>query len=107
LLARAGDARGVSIAVEELGVELGGSGAIRRRSTGPADAAVQSDELRAALHRAIAALPEHYREVLALRSQHHLSYPEIASALDIPLKTVESRVTRAFSALRKLLARHR
>lgn len=73
----------------------------------PADAALQSDELRLALRRAIASLPEPYRQVLTLRSQHYLSYAEIAAVLEIPLKTVESRVTRAFRTLRERLAQHR
>ncbi|HWC74639.1 MAG TPA: sigma-70 family RNA polymerase sigma factor, partial [Gemmatimonadales bacterium] len=73
----------------------------------PADATVESAELRAAVRRAVAGLPEPYREVLTLRTQHQLSYPEIAAVLDIPLKTVETRVTRAFKALREVLAVHR
>lgn len=73
----------------------------------PVDAGVQSEELRLALRRAIASLPDPYRQVLTLRSQHHLSYAEIATVLEIPLKTVESRVTRAFRALRERLAQHR
>ncbi len=69
-----------------------------------ADAVVQSEETRTLIARAVAALPEPYRQVLALRSEHQLSYPEIAEVLQIPLKTVESRVTRAFRALREALA---
>ncbi len=68
-----------------------------------ADTAVHAAEVRTLLRRAIATLPAHYQQVLALRSMHHMSYPEIAMALQIPLKTVESRVTRAFRALRKAL----
>jgi RNA polymerase sigma-70 factor (ECF subfamily) len=67
------------------------------------DAAVYTDEVQTLLQRAVAALPEHYRQVLSLRSEHHLSYPEIAATLGIPLKTVESRMTRAFRALREAL----
>jgi RNA polymerase sigma-70 factor (ECF subfamily) len=68
-----------------------------------ADAAVQSEEARTLIDRAVATLPEPYRQVLALRSEHQLSYPEIAAVLQIPLKTVESRVTRAFRTLREAL----
>lgn len=72
-----------------------------------ADAALQSEEVKAAVHHAVTALPEPYRQVLTLRSQHQLSYPEIAAVLEIPLKTVESRVTRAFKMLREGLERLR
>jgi RNA polymerase sigma-70 factor (ECF subfamily) len=69
-----------------------------------ADAMVQSEEARTLISRAVASLPEPYRQVLALRSEHQMSYPEIAAVLQIPLKTVESRVTRAFRTLREALS---
>lgn len=68
-----------------------------------ADATMQQDEIRQRLRRAVAALPEPYRDVLVLRSEHQLSYPEIAAVLQVSLKTVESRVTRAFRTLRETL----
>lgn len=68
-----------------------------------ADAAVQSEEVRTLIVRAVARLPEPYREVLALRLDHQMSHSEIAALLQIPLKTVESRVTRAFRTLREAL----
>jgi RNA polymerase sigma-70 factor, ECF subfamily len=47
------------------------------------------------LHRAIAALPLAYREVLVLREIEGLSYQEISSVMSIPIGTVMSRLARA------------
>lgn len=51
------------------------------------------------LHRAIAALPISYREVLVLREIEELSYQQIAKALSIPIGTVMSRLARARNLL--------
>jgi RNA polymerase sigma-70 factor, ECF subfamily len=51
------------------------------------------------LRRAIATLPEEYREVVALCELEEMSYDETAAALDCPVGTVRSRLHRA----RKLL----
>lgn len=51
------------------------------------------------IHRAIAALPIAYREVLVLREIEGLSYQEVAKALSIPIGTVMSRLARARSLL--------
>ena len=52
---------------------------------------------------AINALPEHYRIMLVLRHQEHLSYEEIASTLEIPLGTVKARIHRAREMLKSSL----
>jgi len=70
----------------------------------PHDEAV-GRELEVAIHRAIAKLPDRYRLVLTLRAQHHLTIPEIARVLDLPLKTAETRASRAVQALRAALER--
>jgi RNA polymerase sigma-70 factor (ECF subfamily) len=69
----------------------------------PADERVHDSDLRAALDRAISKLPERYRRVINLRSDHGLSYAEIAEVLGIPARTVETQVTRAIKALREQL----
>lgn len=51
------------------------------------------------LHRAIAALPHSFREVLVLREIEELSYREISGVLSIPIGTVMSRLARARSLL--------
>ncbi len=56
----------------------------------------------------IASLPRHYREAYELYTFQHLSYEEIAARLEVPPKTVGSRLNRARSRLRALVqARHR
>lgn len=62
-------------------------------------------ELRAAVQRAIARLPERFRSVLALREIEGLPYQEIATVLGLSLGTVESRLFRARQRLAALLAR--
>jgi RNA polymerase sigma-70 factor (ECF subfamily) len=56
-------------------------------------------ERLARLQAAIRALPDIYRRVVELRHRSELSYREIAEALDIPEKTVKSRL---FTARRRL-----
>lgn len=51
------------------------------------------------LHRAMAALPRSYREVLVLREIEGLNYREISRALSIPIGTVMSRLARARNLL--------
>ncbi len=67
------------------------------------EALLAASELSAALDTAIAQLSPALREVLVLRARHHLTYPEIARLLQVSPKAVETRVTRAFKALRELL----
>lgn len=62
-------------------------------------------EVEQAIDRAISALPERYRQVITLRAQHHLTIPEIARILDLPVKTAETRAARAVQALRAALDR--
>jgi RNA polymerase sigma-70 factor (ECF subfamily) len=59
--------------------------------------------LREDLDRALAALPEHYRVVVALADVEGLKYGEIAEALDVPIGTVRSRLARARGALQRAL----
>lgn len=64
----------------------------------PADN-LQRDELKAAIDRAIAALPEDLRSALTLREFNGLSYAEIADVLHCPIGTVRSRIFRAREAV--------
>jgi RNA polymerase sigma-70 factor (ECF subfamily) len=69
------------------------------------DAALERDELEAALQRAITELPEEARIVVVLRDLEGLAYEEIAQALDLPLGTVRSRLHRARADLKDKLER--
>jgi RNA polymerase sigma-70 factor (ECF subfamily) len=53
---------------------------------------------------AIQQLPVEFREIIILREYEELSYQEIAVVLDCPAGTVMSRLARARSKLRELLA---
>jgi len=59
----------------------------------------------AAVHAALAELPEEQREVLVLRFVEGLSYEEIAAICAAPLGTVRSRLFYGKEALRKLLTK--
>lgn len=51
-------------------------------------------------------LPASHREILTLRNELEHSYDEIAAALGIKVGTVKSRIGRARSSLRRLMADH-
>jgi RNA polymerase sigma-70 factor (ECF subfamily) len=68
-----------------------------------ADTRLVSEEVEATVRRAIAALPLRYAPVLQLRWEHGMTYAEIARILDLPVKTVETRVGRALRMLRPAL----
>jgi RNA polymerase sigma-70 factor (ECF subfamily) len=69
------------------------------------DAVLERSELEAALHRAIAELPEERRIVVVLRDLEGLSYEQIAQVLDLELGTVRSRLHRARADLKDKLER--
>ena len=66
------------------------------------DARLEHRDQVAMVRRALARLPPAYREPVALRDIHELSYEEIAARLQLPEGTVKSRINRG----RKELARH-
>jgi RNA polymerase sigma-70 factor (ECF subfamily) len=65
------------------------------------DRQVIEGELKAALHQAIAALPEIYRAVVILRDMEELSTEETAQLLEVPTDVVKTRLHRARLALRQ------
>ena len=60
-------------------------------------------EEREGVRRALAGLDERYRRVLTLLYYQKMSYDQIAAVLDVPLKTVETRLYRARKMLRVAL----
>jgi RNA polymerase sigma factor (sigma-70 family) len=72
----------------------------------PADARVSAQAARPALARALGRLSRGEREVLLLLAWEELSYEEIATALDIPIGTVRSRLSRARAKLRPAFTAH-
>jgi RNA polymerase sigma-70 factor (ECF subfamily) len=55
------------------------------------------------IYAAIDSLPENYKEIIELSRFEGLKNKEIAERLQIPLRTVETRLFRALSGLRKIL----
>jgi len=68
----------------------------------PEQTALQRERERA-LHAALQALGEPFREVVVLRDIEGLSYEEIAATLEISLGTVKSRLARGRAELRRRL----
>ncbi len=69
-----------------------------------APAMVDAVELEMAIAQAVATLPDRCRAVFELSRRHHMSYAQIAEALDIAPKTVENQMGKALRMLRVALA---
>lgn len=67
------------------------------------DHLVEARERESALLHAVETLPPRSREAFLLRWREQLTYPEIASAMGISVKTVEKQLGAAFKALRRAL----
>ncbi len=63
---------------------------------------LESEEFKAQLEQAIAALPEKSRVVFLMNRIDKLSYKDIAERLELSVKTIEKRMHRALLAMRKL-----
>jgi len=75
--------------------------------TEPAAVADHAEQAAAAadVHRALLAIPPEFRAVLILHELQDVPVEEIASALDVPVGTVKSRLHRGRVALGRALAR--
>jgi RNA polymerase sigma-70 factor (ECF subfamily) len=60
-------------------------------------------ERRSEIESVVQSLPATYRELIALRHSHDLSYDEIAEVTGLPLGTVKNRLFRAREAMRDQL----
>ena len=60
-----------------------------------------------ALEKAVASLPEAYREVVLLRYYGSLSCSEVADRLEMPLGTVTKMLSRAYAMLRRTLGKNK
>lgn len=70
----------------------------------PADAEMAGEELSTAIRNAVAELPPRCREIFELSRVDGLRYSEIAAALGISVKTVETQMGKALQVLRRRLA---
>jgi RNA polymerase sigma-70 factor, ECF subfamily len=87
----------------ELGSEKNSAGDPADKAEDPHEvyaSKVEQEQVRAAIQQ----LPVEFREIIILREYEELSYQEIAAVLDCPAGTVMSRLARARSRPRELLA---
>lgn len=68
--------------------------------------ALDSQELRNEVRRALAQLDEHHRLVLTLYYFDDMKYTDIAEIMDLPLNTVKSHIRRGKERLAALLSAH-
>jgi RNA polymerase sigma-70 factor (ECF subfamily) len=68
----------------------------------PAEAA-DRQELSEQVEAALKCLSPQHRDVVVLHELHGLTYQEVATALNVPVGTVKSRLSNAFRRLRTLL----
>ena len=68
----------------------------------PEDIYLREEKIRR-LRRIIAGLPDKYRLVFIMFHYEHLSYQQIAESLELPVKTVTTRLYRAKILLREVL----
>ena len=64
------------------------------------------EELDLAIQKSIENLPDQCKRVFLLHRNENLTYREIASNLDISIKTVETQISRAVKSLRKSLVEY-
>lgn len=80
------------------------SAAVDSPSSPSAEEEILGVELEQAVRDAIDGLPDNCREIFRLSREHGLRYIEIASAMEISVKTVEKRMGQALAELRERLA---
>ncbi len=78
--------------------------ALPDRSEDPGEL-VEQTGIQDHVHLALGTLPDPFRTALILRDVEGLAYEEIAAALDVPIGTVRSRISRARDLFRKELNR--
>lgn len=64
---------------------------------------LEEDDRAREVERAIASLPDYYREVIMLKIWGELTFDQIAETLDIPMNTAASRYRYALQKLRRSL----
>ena len=90
---------------EEAGPELRGRARTEEDGTANPGAALERDEQRRAILKALDTLVPEQREVLVLKEYEGLKFREIAEILGCPESTVKSRMYYGLTALKNALAR--
>ena len=96
---RAGTAHSVQASTDPFDEEQHSSA---RPASDPETLLLHTDDVTL-IERAMSDLPDRFRELLVLRELEGLSYRELADAMDIPMGTVMSGLSRARQALRGAL----
>lgn len=78
------------------------AGRLACRDPGPEDQVLRS-EARTRLRAVLEGLPDQYRIVVVLHHFQGLSYRDIGEILDLPVRTVETRLYRAKNSLKQAL----
>jgi RNA polymerase sigma-70 factor, ECF subfamily len=76
-------------------------------TSGATDDDAATDEVTRAVNAAIGRLPTRCREIFVMSREGGMTYAEIATALGISIKTVETQMGRALKSLRVSLAKYR
>lgn len=76
------------------------------RAPGSTDEVLRWGEIKTAVDRAVDALPEQCRLIFTLSRREGMTYGQIARALEISVKTVETQMGRALKSLRSRLGVH-
>ncbi|MFN8669134.1 MAG: RNA polymerase sigma-70 factor [Gemmatimonadaceae bacterium] len=76
-------------------------------TTAATDDDASTDEVSRAVNGAISKLPTRCREIFVMSREGNMTYAEIANALGISIKTVETQMGRALKSLRASLAKYR
>jgi RNA polymerase sigma-70 factor, ECF subfamily len=79
------------------------NGSTAEQTTPAAETPIEVAQWKRSLWGYVAQLPDGQRHALVLRFSEHLSYEEIAEALDCPLGTVKSRIFHGLAALRNVM----
>ncbi len=74
-----------------------------KAETGEPEQNYLNSEIRRNIDRAIAELPDNYRDIVYLRYIEDMSYQQIAEELGLPLSTVETRLFRGKKQLQQRL----
>ncbi len=85
-------------------LESGTSGELRSGAWSEPEHSLLQKENLLRLQQALGELPESYRLPLLMQHYRRMSYQEIAQIMDIPVKTVATRIYRAKNMLKECLA---
>lgn len=72
--------------------------------TGASNEKIELDEVKKKIHQAIGKLPDQCRKIFLMNREEYKTYSEIATELQIAVKTVEAQMSKALKILRAELS---